>query len=158
MVIKKLDSIGLIWHAVQAPLNGCAAATTRGRGKDRITLEIVGAGNLIAMMIRSDAAWAIERDRQIDPETAIGKDGVTQDGIADSVATSYYYSGVICVTLDLSIESNDVACARLRATDRREPHSRICPPRGGLPQRLRACDIGTNDVALDDLAGPGDDV
>jgi len=41
MIVKKLDSERPIWCAVQAPLNGCPAATTDRGGKDRVILQIV---------------------------------------------------------------------------------------------------------------------
>ena len=45
MIIKEFDSVGRIWHAVQASLDGRASTSTRGRGKNRIILEMVGASN-----------------------------------------------------------------------------------------------------------------
>ena len=45
VIIKKFDSKGPISHAVQTPLDGRAATITHGRGKNRIILEMVGAGD-----------------------------------------------------------------------------------------------------------------
>ena len=63
LIIKKLDSEDPTWHAVQASLNRRNTATTRGRGKDRIILQIVGAGQSIAVIVRRYTAWAIKHDR-----------------------------------------------------------------------------------------------
>ena len=97
MIIKELDSEGRTWRAVQAPLNRRVTTTTRRGGKDRIILQIVCTCVGIAVVIVCDAARAIKRDVEIDPETAIGKNGITQDGIVDGIGTAYYYSCVIHV-------------------------------------------------------------
>ena len=148
MIIKKLDSERPIWRAVQAPLNRCPTATTRRRGKDRIILQIVWTEVGIAVVIGCDAARAIEWDRQIDPETAIGKNGVTQDTIAGRNAAAYYYSGVIYIAR-CTIKRDDIARARLRAAYRRARSAKNADARR-ISQRVRACNVGTNGVALDD--------
>ena len=97
MIIKELDSEGRTWRAVQAPLNRRVTTTTRRGGEDWIILQVVCADVAIAVVILCDAARAIKRDVEIDPETAIGKNGITQDGIVDGIGTAYYYSCVIHV-------------------------------------------------------------
>ena len=97
MIIKKLDSEGPTRRAVQARLNSRPTATTRREGKNRIILQVVCTYVGIAVVIVCDAARAIKRDVEIDPETAIGKNGITQDGIVDGIGTAYYYSCVIHV-------------------------------------------------------------
>jgi len=60
-------------------------------------LQIVWTKVGVAVVIGCDAARAIKCDRQIDPETAIGKNGVTQDTVGGCNAAAYYYSGVIYI-------------------------------------------------------------
>ena len=56
----------------------------------------------------------------------------------------------------VTIEGDDIACARLRATDGRVRGFNA--DARGIAQRLRACNVGANDVALDNVAGPGNNV
>src|SRR5437016_6188884 len=85
MIIKKLDSEGPTRRAVQARLNSRPTATTRREGKNRIILQVVCTYVGIAVVIVCDAAMAIKRDVEVDPETAIRKNGVTQNGITDRI-------------------------------------------------------------------------
>jgi hypothetical protein len=154
MIIKKLNPERSIWGAVQAPLNGCPTATTRRGGKDRIILQIVWTDVGIAVVISRDAAGAIEWDRQINPETAIGKNGVTQDTVAGCKAAAYYYAGVICITRS-TIKRHDIACARLRAAYDTGRSANNTEARR-ISQRVRTCNVGTDGVAFDASCGEND--
>ena len=118
MIIKKLDSEGPTRRAVQARLNSRPTATTRREGKNRIILQVVCTYVGIAVVIVCDAAMAIKRDVEVDPETAIRKNGVTQNGITDRIGTTYYYSCIVYIARGRhAIESHNVACARRRPTN-----------------------------------------
>ena len=60
-------------------------------------MQIVWTDVGIAVVVVCDAARAVKDDLQIDPETSIGKNGISLDTIAGGIAAAYYYSCMMYV-------------------------------------------------------------
>ena len=114
-------------------------------------MQVVWAGDIIAVVIGRDAARAIGVNIQVDPQTAIRENRVTKHGVVDRSVAKYPYSDEIRGTTHAAVECDDVACVRGRAAhctvvtaNRNAAH--------GVAQWICPCDVGADDVALDDRA------
>src|SRR4029077_6395815 len=137
-------------HAVQTSAKGDLAAATRCHRDERIGLKIIRAGARVAMDVHCDAARALGAAEQIDSETAVGENRVAEDGVVDGSVAGDAYSDEIWSTTHGAVEGDDVARAGGRAAYRVVMTINLDADR--VAQGLRACDIGADDVTLDDSA------
>jgi len=148
-VIEKFYPEGRVRRGIQASQNVGTTATTENEGNHGIILQIVWAGDIVAVVICCDAARTIEGNDQIDAKAAIREDGVTQDGVVNRAVATDNYAGVTYAALT-AVEGDDVTRTRDRAA-----HGCIMTGNEDalvVAQRLCACDIRADDVALNKCA------
>src|SRR5207302_5398625 len=112
---------------------------------------MVWASDIVAMVIGRDAARSIGVNVQIDPQTAVRENRVTKHGVVDRSVARYPYSDEIGRTTHSAIECDDVACVSGRAAHCTVVTANINAAHG-VAQWICPCDIGADDVALDNRA------
>jgi len=115
-------------------------------------LQIIRPSIDVAIVIGLDAVRVAVK-LQIDPEAGVRENGVAEQGVVDGAGVVHPDSGEKGITVRSApaIKGDDVARVRVRPA-----HGIVVTvngdPTGGVAQRLCACDIGADDVTLDEVA------
>ena len=106
----------------------------------------------IAIVIGFDTVWVAVK-HQIDPEAGVRENLVADQRVVDGGSVMHLDSGVtgIAHRRAAAVEGDDVARVRVGAAHGVVMTANEDPAR--VAQRLCACDIGANDVTLDEIAG-----
>ena len=102
------------------------------------------------MVVRLDAI-GIAVILQIDPEVGVRENKVAEQRVVDRGVVMHPDSSAKRAARDAAVEGDDVARPRGRAAYRVIVPVNKNAARVG--QRLRACDIGPDDITLDEVAG-----
>ena len=111
-------------------------------------MKIIRPGIHIAIVIRLDAI-GVAIKLQIDPEADVRENGVAQQGVVNGGGVMHPDPGAKGITGYAAVEGDNVARVRVGA-----PHGVVVPVNENsarVAQRLCACDIGADDVALDEV-------
>ena len=129
-----------VGRAVQGAGHGRHAARARDRGDHREVLIVVGAG-VPGRVVQGDAVAA-----QVDPQPGVGEDRVEPDLVAGP-------GRGVDIHADAGGEGDGVAGAGGRAADRVIGRAAVDLDAVAVAQRVRAGDVGADQVALDQCAG-----
>jgi hypothetical protein len=140
-------------------LDSGVAATADSGGKHGIILQIVWAAIDVATIIGCHAARGLGATNQINADADVRENGVTENGVVDVrvEGCDLYSAGESTVAPSRTVEGDDVALPSARAANGvvvagvaaviRHINGEVV-----IAQRLSACDIRADNVALDKIA------